>query len=285
MAKRLSDRADFKEAIILNSQYTSISGENSECEFGVRWLKSKTEIWQWNDEWGSEVFTTLDKNASRNEIIDAVVDDERYFSSVDLNMISVYGDKPPLGELLCLLWADDESQRRALKLMNRLSDNTLIRIAAANKGALLSDKVLNSFFNVWKYLDENDADIDELSVEIELKDVTSSGILEAFKEELIEINKKNNEKDQAREVKLRPFIDDIRRINAQWIAEQPPSPSNLSRYPRPYIPNLLDYLEFYVLREGMLPSGIHAIPSQMVFVAEISSKVMVDFDQFQKSSN
>lgn len=50
MSKRLSERADFKGALILVADYSSNPGINGLCGPAVRWLKSKTEIWQWIDE-------------------------------------------------------------------------------------------------------------------------------------------------------------------------------------------------------------------------------------------
>jgi len=61
--KALSEQLGFREALIVQADYGSAPGMGGLCELAVRHTKSKTEIWEWNDESGSALAVSLEPNA------------------------------------------------------------------------------------------------------------------------------------------------------------------------------------------------------------------------------
>lgn len=281
MKKRLSERTDFANSLILSADYMSNPGMNGECELGVRWLKDKTEIWQWCDGVASEAFSTLPKNATARQIIAATINDDRYPSSVNLRRISVTGDRPPLGDFLCLLWADDESHRRALSLMTKFNDSALASIAELHQEGLLCDDAIGAFLGAWNFLDESGIDAEEVSPDLSTSDFSASGILNAFKNDCLKIERRAEDARIAREAALKPYAAEIQNVCAAWNVTRPPTPPRTGRYPPPNPPNILKYLEMYALREGSLPTGVHNIPGGRGYMGRQDPGATVDFDELR----
>jgi hypothetical protein len=119
-SKRLSQRALFKEALVIQAEYSSAPGVSGHCELGVLWRKSKTEVWSWIDEGEAEKILEVGPDAGCRLLVE-VMADEPAVSTAAINplKVAVINDRPPLGQILAMDGATIKTSRRSRRCWAR----------------------------------------------------------------------------------------------------------------------------------------------------------------------
>jgi hypothetical protein len=130
-----SKQKRFKGALILSASYSANPGVSGFAELAVVRRKSGIGLWSWCDAYPAERVIVLPASASVVEIAKAVLDDDRLAASaVALDEIDVISDMPPLGELLSLIWCNDESAQQSARLLLGLGLAAIERLATLSNG-------------------------------------------------------------------------------------------------------------------------------------------------------
>lgn len=283
MELRLSERTDFKDALILAADYMSNPAMNGECELGVRWLDSGVEVWEWVDELGAEVVTTFPKESTTREIIGPLLNDDRYPAAVSLHGISMIGDRPPLGQLLSLLWADSEFHKKAIGLLLRLGDDDLVGLSMCDGDGLLNADLLQALQTVSEFLYENDVELDGLPDQIHLAELSPRGLTAAFTQAGVKVQQDADEALAEKQRALAPFQAEIRSICGAWESrvQQQRQASN-QKYPPATSGRLTRFLEEAVLRTKAMPTGVHVVPGGRGWMGRSEPAITVDIDELRQ---
>lgn len=285
MELRLSERGDFNDALILSADYMSNPAMNGECELGIRWLDSGIEIWEWVDELGAEEITRYPRDTTLRKIMGPLLADDRYPAAVSLHGIGLIGDRPPLGQLLSLLWADGEFHKKAIGLLLRLCDDDLFALSQSDGDGLLSADLLRALQTISEFLYESDIELDDLPDEIHLAELSPHGLTDAFKQAGVKVQQDADEAIAEKQRALAPFKDEIRSICGAWESMvQIQRQASGQKYPPLTSARLTQYLETAVLTNSEIPRGVHVIPGGRGWMGRTEPPVTVDIDELIKAA-
>jgi len=280
MTQPPSKRPEFSEALILSAVYAGSPGSNGNCELAVRWHQDSVQLWEWVDDLGLEQRQEWPKSATYVTIVGDVLADEAIPAAVLLHKIAIIRDRPPLGELLAFVYADEEPNRGIAELLLQLPESVLIELATERHG-LRARRLIDTLSSVLEKAAELGVDIDSLDVQLhqgggnllERLEIALRGVI--ARAALAEYRAR-----QAREQKLRPFRADIKRICERWSRGKPWGryPGGSTAIPPAGYIRLHSYLEQYVLIHGVLPTGVHEIPGGPDGL-RTSAGLTVDFDK------
>lgn len=283
ITKPLSEQSKFKSSLTLVSEYSSNPGVNGLAEIAVYQGKQKVAIWSWVDEWGSECIASFSPKTSVREMISSLMHNDLMTASVYASDVTIINDIPPLGELLRLIWGDDEDNKKVAELLLHLSEKTLNTLCSKKDG-LLSKSLHQALLEVSDLIDESNVSAEDLPYEIDIATPTPAAISKRFKASIQEAENALTEKHTNVSKSLAPFADSIEMIVRQWSADKKPSrmPGG-AQIPNPTIGVLRTFLNEYALSHDTLPVGIHTVSGITRVMSSSGSKVefVVDFDKLK----
>jgi hypothetical protein len=159
--KSLSQRAGFKEGVLIASSYNCNPASSGEMELGIRWLKSKIEVWSWVDEGGADRIATFPVNTSAGELINALRDDERM--ACDIDNATIISDRPPYGFAFSALTIADETTRQGVVMLAAQSNETLHQLSKDTNG-LCDSELLNTCSSLVTVSDEAGVNLDHVDL-------------------------------------------------------------------------------------------------------------------------
>ena len=125
---KLSERKDFASAIVWTADYAANPGSNGECEFAIRQLKTKTEIWMWVEDFGSDCVVELPRDSGWRDWVSAMVSNDRFMSPIWPPDVVWYRVSDPIGELLAWSCCADEDILVAIPLILKFDDDTIKKL-------------------------------------------------------------------------------------------------------------------------------------------------------------
>ena len=275
-----SKRPEFSDALILSAVYSGSPGSVGHCELAVRWNQDSVQLWEWVDALGLEKRHKWPKSATYLTMVDDVLADEAIPAAVSLHKIAIIRDRPPLGDLLAFVYADEEPNRGIAELLLQLPESVLVRLATERHG-LRSRRLIDTLSGIFEKAMEHGVDIDSLDVQLQQGGGNLLERLEtALRGAIARVALAEYRSRQAREQKLRPFRADIKRICERWSRGKPWGryPGGSTAIPPAGYIRLHSYLEHYVLIHGVLPTGVHEIPGGPDGL-RTSAGLTVDFDK------
>ena len=277
--KRLSERLAFQDSLVLSTFYSASPGSNGECELAVRYLKKKTSLWLWDDQWGAEEMLALPPKARWREIVKAVLPDERFCSAITVHEVRIFRDASPLGQVLALAWADDGEYKDAVNLMLRLSDEILLSVSN-RRGGLCDRSWLAMLSAVTQRMEDLDVDVSELPETLIPDGDTVKSVRTCFFAELRSIAKRKDEEQAQIDALLAPFVTAIESITNEWTKDKPRSrySGSGSMLPPFGLTRFRTYLREHVIAHGSLPSGVHTIPDGPDLFNKPGQAFQVDFE-------
>jgi len=264
---RLSERDEFVDSLILRSEYTTKPNHSDACELAVKLCGSTVQFWQWDGEDSGLSLEIAGDNRSAQEIVTAVLRSDNVFASIEPRRITIFRDRPPLGELLTLAWSDKDRHRTAAWALLKLRPESLSELQRQHA---LCDSELIAVCN------EMSEDLDDMADGLILDDVSISGLRWAFRR-AVAVNR-FDEIERAR--RLAPYEGEIEKLVATWAKDKP-----RRRYPTAgYLPpqgvaQLSRYLKTFVVEHEALPTGTHTIPAGRDVMDSRGQAFSVDFDQ------
>ena len=278
-----SKRPEFSEALILSAVYSGSPGSAGHCELAVRWGQDSVQMWEWVDELGLEQRHEWPKSATYLTVVSDALADETIPAAVSLHRIAIIRDRPPLGDLLAFVYADEEPNREIAELLLQLPESVLLRLATERRG-LRSRRLIDTLSPIIEKAMEHGVDIDSLDVQLQQGGGNLLERLEtALRGAIARVALAEYRARQSREQKLRPFRADINRICERWSRGK-----SWGRYPESstaippagYI-RLHSYLEEHVLVHGVLPTGVHEISAGPDGLRR-SAELTIDFDMLSE---
>lgn len=284
ITKPLSAQTKFKSSLTLVSEYSSNPGVNGLAEIAIYRGKQKTVVWSWNDEWGSECIASFSPKATVHEIVSSLLNNELMTSSVYPNDVGILNDTPPLGELLRLIWCEDEDNKKVAALLLHFSESTLVALCA-KKGGLINEQLHEALLRIDAALDESSIEVDDLPFELEIAKPTPAAISKKLKATIQKAESVLENQRATVTKSLAPYANAIEAIVQQWGSDKHPVriPGG-GLIPHPTIPVLRAFLNDYALSHDSLPVGTHTVKGITKVINSSGTKVefVVDFDSFKK---
>lgn len=281
--KPLSAQNKFKTSLTLVSEYSSNPSVNGLAEIAVHQGKQKIGIWSWIDEWGAECIASFSSKISMREMVSSLLKNDLMTASVYASDVTIINDAPPLGELLRLIWGDDEDNKKVAELLLHLSESTL-KTLCSKKDGLLNQQLHQALLEIIALLDESTVGADDLAYEMNVATPTPAAICKKFKASIQEAEDALTEKQTNSSKSLAPFADSIEIIIQQWSADKKPSrmPGG-AQMPNPTIGVLRTFLNEYAQSHGALPTGTHTVIGITRVMRSSGSKIefIVDFDKLK----
>lgn len=282
--KPLSAQTKFKSSITLVSEYSSNPGVNGFAEIAIYRGKQKTAVWSWVDEWGSECIASFSPKTTVHEIVSSLLNNELMTASVYPNDVGILNDAPPLGELLRLIWCEDEDNKKVAALLLHFSESTLAALCA-KKGGLLNEQLHEALLEIDAALDESSIEVDDLPFELEIANPTPAAISKKLKASIQEAESALENQNAAVTKSLAPYANAIEAIVQQWGADkQPVRLPGGGQMPNPTVGVLRAFLSDYALSHDSLPVGTHTVKGITRVMNSSGTKIefVVDFDKLKK---
>lgn len=277
--KRLSTVAAFRNSLVLRAKYDSNPCMSGECEIGVKFLKTKVGVWEWNDEWGAEEVLSLPFNSTWHDVVRVAAAHDEVVASVHLDDITIFQDQPPFGQMLALAWAEDGEHKQAVALLLHLCDATLIQLSKHGTG-LRSTEVLGMLNVVNRALEDLGVEADELAHDLQPQGYDVTSVKAFLLAHGIAVAQSEAERQAHIDAVLEPFLSAMEAIEIEWAKDKPRSryPGSGSMIPPFGLVRLHRYLREYVLAHVSLPSGVHTIPPGLDTFNRVGAALSINFD-------
>ena len=274
MLKPLSERKDFNTAIVLSGVSDSAPGCSGPCELGIRTTRRATKFWNWCDEIRAECVTQLPGKASLRDIVRRMVTHECTHASIQPSNVVTRGIAEVEGQILALAWSDEQEHHDAALVLSNIPMPAIKSLAegALVRGGISLDWASYIVSIIYK---ENlkPLDIPEIILESKFQADLAQITLE-YQQAIQAINQAKREAEAIRTKKVAPFLSQIKNFYNEWKEREPPfryggAPLNS--------PQLLNYIENYIIRTGTFPKGTHVIPAGRNRMSGNGSAFKVDF--------
>ena len=277
MSKSLSQRAGFKDGVLIGSTYNCNPASSGEMELGIRWLKTKMEVWSWVDEGGADRLAAFPVNTSAGELIKALQDDERV--PFDIDNTTIINDRPPYGFAFCALTSADETLRQGLLILAAQPNETLLQLSKKTDG-LCDNELLDTCSKLVGVADDAGVNLEHMDVRVMERFKTVDEFCSLLRNKLAKAIRAARRMDREESAKLGPHQEKIKQILDAWLENKPKGrwPGSYSTIPPLNFPLLSKFLTNYVLRHGEIPKGMHLIPGGLGLFGKEVGPFYVDFD-------
>lgn len=288
--KKLSEKKQFSNSLILNWEYSSNPFMNGETELAVLFLKSKIQIWSWTEDY-SESIAEFPIKASWRDIVDYALNDETFVSSVSLGHIEFLNDIPPFGQMLGFAVTESDEDKSCARLLLKLSDDDLLRLEKCT-GSLYDDSLLSFLTNLLVKLDDEGIDIDDIPTPMLKKNFNYEDLESAFQlsiESAIkaqeDIQKQIELEKAETAIKLKPFDSQITLFVNSWKAKH-----TMSRYPGTSstcymrLGRAMAYITNHIVQNNEFPSGKHLIPAGQDCFGTKGPEYELDFEAYKNQN-